>query len=457
MRIGLLFLSMTWLLNVQAQTLSGYVTDSLTHKGIEGVHVIVQNKLNGTVTNENGYFLLDLQNAENADSIFFSALSYHKKGVKLSDIPTGSMMTIALSEALVVLDEVIIRSKKIDPWQIMKEVRKNFEDNYHLKLTDLEGFYREVIKLDGSYGGLTESVMKIKNIHDLLNKKDDSMKDHFLANPPLDMLAARRSNYRAELCLIGDGVHVGFRHILLMDIFRYWRRTFDQIFRENDLMLKRKLRLLEIDTYEGNEVYVIEYTTRKSGYFTRTPRSEVVHSIYVSVENMGILKVETNIGKHRDPGFKFQGSINYVRYRDKWYPRYVNINKAYLMMPIATNGHTPMIEESVEMFLKKSDHPLTSSARMVYATKKKESHSNTHMVYEYHHLPPYEASFWQKYIYQPATHYNEIKKVLGKPVSLEKQFSQNSGRWIINKENCEKIIEKYNVFEKWTPDWSAFH
>ncbi|TRX21336.1 carboxypeptidase-like regulatory domain-containing protein [Flavobacterium franklandianum] len=99
--IYILFLA--FFFNAQSQNI--LVLDSLNHKPIPFVNIILNNNNNGTYTNESGYFEV---NKKLKDTLFFSHISYNSIQVKASEIKD----TIILSPNAILLKEVKISNGK---------------------------------------------------------------------------------------------------------------------------------------------------------------------------------------------------------------------------------------------------------------------------------------------------------------------------------------------------------
>lgn len=75
-------------------TLHALVADSASLKPISFVTVLISNSYRGTITNEQGYFAMDV--SEN-DSISFSIVGYHSKKVSARDIQRASVVYLSQS------------------------------------------------------------------------------------------------------------------------------------------------------------------------------------------------------------------------------------------------------------------------------------------------------------------------------------------------------------------------
>ncbi|MBC7391149.1 MAG: carboxypeptidase-like regulatory domain-containing protein [Opitutaceae bacterium] len=109
-------------------TYSGVIQDEQTKEPLPFTNIRIVNKASGTVSNIEGYFVLNLQATAFHDTIEFSYLGY--KNVKLIASKLESLPVIYMSPAPVFLGEVLVGSKDLSTEEILKLVRKNFLVNY---------------------------------------------------------------------------------------------------------------------------------------------------------------------------------------------------------------------------------------------------------------------------------------------------------------------------------------
>ncbi|MBW6537337.1 MAG: SusC/RagA family TonB-linked outer membrane protein [Mariniphaga sp.] len=90
------------IVNAQVVRISGVVTDSEQGNPISGVSVVVKGSTLGTVTNQDGYYQLNL--SENAQTLVFSFI-----GMKTQEFPVeGSVLNVVLEPDVVGVDEVVV-------------------------------------------------------------------------------------------------------------------------------------------------------------------------------------------------------------------------------------------------------------------------------------------------------------------------------------------------------------
>lgn len=96
--------------NLKGQIIEGRIYDSKTKLVVPYVNVGVVNRGIGTVTNDSGYFKLDVSTANRNDTLKCSMIGYTSKVFAIKDLVSG---TIYIDERIVELDAVVINPKKV--------------------------------------------------------------------------------------------------------------------------------------------------------------------------------------------------------------------------------------------------------------------------------------------------------------------------------------------------------
>lgn len=97
---------------VQSQMVSGRVLDQQSGRPLAYVHVGVLGRNIGTISRENGEFILDISGIPQSEKITFSMVGYTTVSVNISNIPTSELI-ISLIPSVTQLDEIIIRDEPL--------------------------------------------------------------------------------------------------------------------------------------------------------------------------------------------------------------------------------------------------------------------------------------------------------------------------------------------------------
>jgi hypothetical protein len=148
---------MTSLWGQEQHIITGYVVDLETGDPVPYASVGVLEQQRGISANINGYFRLLLAENNPDHHLQISSIGYKRMTISLADISWGDEQRFQLTPELTVLDEIVILGKSQTLEQLVKNVSKNRKRYLRSRPYLMDGFYREVLKLDGSYRGLTEA------------------------------------------------------------------------------------------------------------------------------------------------------------------------------------------------------------------------------------------------------------------------------------------------------------
>lgn len=131
-------------IQTSAQAIYGIVADSLTKEPISYAHVVSEDKMNITYTNELGEFSFPIHNLPS--SLLISHVSYDRK--KISIYATKDTIMVYLKQSVNILPEIQVMA--LSPAEILKaawQKNKLFNDVEHQG----RAFYRQINKTDSSY------------------------------------------------------------------------------------------------------------------------------------------------------------------------------------------------------------------------------------------------------------------------------------------------------------------
>jgi hypothetical protein len=138
--------------------LNGRVFNKKTQEPIPFVNIYIKNKNIGTLSNNDGIFIFKIPIENAGDSVYFSSIGYVPLAKKISDFQPSQPL-ILLDEIFVKINEVTINY--IDAKSILKSALDNINSNYSNKSLMLNAFYRETIKQNREYVGLSEAILHI--------------------------------------------------------------------------------------------------------------------------------------------------------------------------------------------------------------------------------------------------------------------------------------------------------
>jgi len=137
--------------------ISGKVVDSKKSFPLPYATISLLNKPIGTITNDDGEFLLKLHPKHIIDTLVISNLGYARY------FTTGNLL---LDQDIISLEPVSIRLREVSvsvitPLRLLERIRENLHSNYSEHSWLMEAFYRETVKQDGAYINISEAVTEI--------------------------------------------------------------------------------------------------------------------------------------------------------------------------------------------------------------------------------------------------------------------------------------------------------
>lgn len=139
-------------------SVSGVVKDKKSKKKLEYVNVSVPGTGIGTVTNEDGEFLIKINDSINAKSIEISHIGYSNYTLPF-DKQNLQRAEIFLTANTNLLNEVVVES--MEPLDLIKKAMQKVENNYSSQANLMTGFYRETVKKGRNYINISEAVIDI--------------------------------------------------------------------------------------------------------------------------------------------------------------------------------------------------------------------------------------------------------------------------------------------------------
>ncbi len=141
----------------ETYTISGIVVDRDTGVPVPYVLVGVPEQQRGISANLNGYFKLILIDYPQNHHLQISSLGYERLSVPLSEVDRDQEQRFELKSKPTVLDEIVIIGKSKTLAELVKSASKNRKIYLRSNPYLMNGFYREVLKINDQYQGLTEA------------------------------------------------------------------------------------------------------------------------------------------------------------------------------------------------------------------------------------------------------------------------------------------------------------
>jgi hypothetical protein len=261
-----------------AQTLAvlrGRVVDAETHQPIPNAQVGVANNRIGTSTNDDGRFALNIPPAYQQERLTVALIGYKNHSQMLPSLP-GPELLIELKISPAALGEVQVSGSVLG---IVREAVTRIPQNYPVRPTRLEGFFRESDnELEkGRYRYLGEAVLKVLKAA-YIRPKDDG---------EIVIEQVRKVDLQSKATFDNFGWYAGPFIPHRFD-FVHKRLAFinEEDFKNYDY------KLADLTTYNDRPVFVIEFGPKPNN-----TRADFTGRLYIDQQSYAFLAAEW----HRTP------------------------------------------------------------------------------------------------------------------------------------------------------------
>ena len=147
---------------VRAQqiTITGKVVDRETKEPLPFASVGISGKPIGLITNEVGEFDFHVPAEMRNDILAVSMLGYKSYEAPVWSLLSAQPLFIEMQAVSVLLKEVVV-TDSLKPGEILRLALSRIEKNYPMEPFLLDGFYRDVKKLGGTYISLLEAAVPV--------------------------------------------------------------------------------------------------------------------------------------------------------------------------------------------------------------------------------------------------------------------------------------------------------
>ena len=158
--LSILFLLVIRTLVAQDITISGKVIDAETKEVLSFSSVWVKGKTIGTISNAEGDFDFHIPEEFKNETLVISMLGYQNFESPVNALTLTRPLEIQLLKSTTVLNEVVIRDS-LTGGNILERALYNIEKNYPMEPFLMDGFYRDIKKVGGTYISLLEAAVEI--------------------------------------------------------------------------------------------------------------------------------------------------------------------------------------------------------------------------------------------------------------------------------------------------------
>ncbi|MBX2897262.1 MAG: carboxypeptidase-like regulatory domain-containing protein [Cyclobacteriaceae bacterium] len=384
----------------QKITLSGKAIDKETKEPLPFATLGIKGKAIGTITNLQGEFDFHIPAELRNDLFTLSMLGY-----KLYEAPVWSLLelkplVIEVEKSTFMLNEVTI-ADSLKGGEILLIALSRIEQNYPMQPYLMEGFYRDLKKVGGTYIALLEAAVKI------YDEDYAEPRNKYKLRERVSLQELRRSiGYESRFTSYFDQDNL-LEDLLLHNSVRYRHFPLEEVFYQS---LKR-----EKDTYYNNqEVFVVSHT---QDYLLRIyvekKNYAIIHAVYES-------KQEEALSKKRGLESKFVGLkrvIDFKPFLGKYYLNYLTVDSKVNWYDIRTKELKFETELNQSLLI---NDVVPNTIRRIATTEKMRNYG---LQYQDR---PYNKAFWDNYnVIKESPLDRKILQDLERHGPLEKQFKEH--------------------------------
>ena len=292
--------------------LSGKIIDAKKGKPIKYASVSIFNKPLGTISNNDGDFLLKIHPDNILDTVIVSCMGYAQIIIPAYEILDNDLFE--MNPISIKIREVKITATT--PSQLLQNIRDNFRSNYSSEINLLSAFYRETVQQDENYISASEAVMEILKSPYYNTYRNDLVR----------LLKGRRSPDTKPFQWINFKLQGGPFTITKLDVVKTMESFIDKDF-EN----LYSYNISKVIWYNNNPVYVLNFKPVSDLVFPGFSGEMYVHRESFAIvyarfkfDKSNLRKAQGIMIKRKPKGVKarptfVQYTVYYQHYKNKWH------------------------------------------------------------------------------------------------------------------------------------------
>lgn len=356
----------------QRVTLTGKIVDAETEEPLPFASIGLKGKSVSTVSNLQGEFDFHIPTQYREETLTISMLGYIDISGPVNQLLGRDSVVFAMKKAAQLLDEVIIKDS-LTAEEILRIAISRIEVNHPDQPYLMEGFYRDLKKLGGTYFSILEAAVKI------YDENYEEPKNKYRLRERVSLEEVRKSiGYDNKFTRYFDETNL-LKDLLLHNPIKYRHFPDEKAFYAS---LRRKGNTY----YNGHQVFVIKQA--------RGPQL----TLYIDTKSYAFLRIENSIHyenvvlkKRKNLYSKFKHkklTLDFKEYRDKMYPSYIKVISQINWYDNESNELMFETELYQELLINKI---IPNSDNRISGLKKMRKYG-----LQYQDLP-YNHEFWENY------------------------------------------------------------
>lgn len=395
--VVLLILLVSTTLWAQRITISAKAVDKETKEPLPFATIGIKGKSLGTISNLEGDFDFHLPAELRNDILVINMLGYKTYEAPVWTLLEISPLIIELEKSIFVLQEVLV-SDSLRGGDILQIALSRIEQNYPMTPYLMDGFYRDIKKVGGTYISLLEAAVKI------YDEDYREPRNKFKLRERVALREVRRSiGYSSKFTSYFDQDNL-LEDLLLHNSVRYRHFPTEQVF-FNSLVREKD------SYYNGHEVFVVSH------------KQDYILKVYIEKGSYAIIRteyensMEESLIKRRGLESKFvnlKRTIEFKNFDGKFYLNFITVDSKVNWYDIKTKALKFETELNQSLLVNEIE---PNSQRRIATTEKMRNYG-----LQYQDLP-YNKEFWDNYnVIKESPLDKKIIQDLEKHGPLEKQF-----------------------------------
>ncbi len=255
----------------QIRKITGQILSGMDKAPLEYATIWIPATWEGTISNSNGIFRINLPGPDPPDTIAVSCMGYSSRRLPVSALP-DSLNRIFLSPAIIPIQEVIIR--RSEPLHLIRQALEKIDDNHASNPVIETAFYRESVQKNTTYVMVSEAVLEIFKPGGTI-----------ATNEQVKLLKGRKNLDVNEIDTVMVKLKGGLQTSFMLDFIRYRPDFLDP-----ELFHLFTYKMADIVTVQDRNTYAIDFSQK-----SHTDPPHYRGRIYIDMETMAFQGIEMEV------------------------------------------------------------------------------------------------------------------------------------------------------------------
>jgi len=317
--------------------------DSDSGEGIPFATIVVKDLGKGVTSNAQGDFLIPKTIQNQNDTLIITCIGYTSKHVSLKNLKKQELNTIALKVAIISLNEVVIKAKKINslsPYEIVKKSIEQIPTNYSQSPFSYVAYYRDYQTKSDNYINLNEALIQVfDDGFNTCDRTDSKIRLlEYKVNHEFERDSSLEINYDNFDRKFIPTAHIDpsggneLTMLMIHDAIRNYEQpaySFMNIMKK-DFLINHNFKLEKIINMEGAFFYVIDFKLSNPLY---NEDYQVFGQLVINSETYAIHKLFYSLynTQKKEKQLIFKAQVEYAKHQDLMYLNYISFSNVFKM------------------------------------------------------------------------------------------------------------------------------